>query len=44
MTSSPHPSFAQLGQIDWDDTTSILRGCTPLFDTLTRTPRCWPRS
>lgn len=35
MTSPPHPSFAALGQIDWDDTTSILRGCTPLFDTLT---------
>lgn len=34
MTSPPHPSFAVLGKIDWDDTTSILRGCTPLFDKL----------
>jgi hypothetical protein len=38
MTSPPHPSFAVLDQIDWDDTTSILRGCTPLFDTLTSDP------
>ncbi len=35
MTSPPHPSFTVLGEIDWDDTTSILRGCTPLFDALT---------
>ncbi|MDQ3275471.1 MAG: hypothetical protein M3Q39_10700 [Actinomycetota bacterium] len=38
MTSPPHPSFAALGQIDWDDTTSILRGCTPLFDALASDP------
>lgn len=38
MTSPPHPSFARLGQIDWDDTTSILRECTPLFDALTSDP------
>jgi hypothetical protein len=35
MTSPPHPSFSHLGQIDWDDTTSILSGCTPLFEALT---------
>ncbi len=34
MTSPPHPSFAALDDIDWNDTASILRGCTPLFDTL----------
>lgn len=38
MTSPPHPRFAALSQIDWDDTTSILRECTPLFDTLTSDP------
>jgi len=38
MISPPHPSFAALGQIDWDDTTSILRGCTPLFDALASDP------
>jgi hypothetical protein len=38
MTSPPHPSFTVLGQIDWDDTTSILRGCTPLFDALAHDP------
>jgi hypothetical protein len=38
MTSPPHPSFAALGQIDWNNTTSILRGCTPLFDTLRSDP------
>ncbi|MGH3533805.1 MAG: hypothetical protein ACRDQG_03705, partial [Pseudonocardiaceae bacterium] len=38
MTSPPHPSFTSLGHIDWDDTTSILRGCTPLFDALTGDP------
>jgi hypothetical protein len=27
-----------LGQIDWDDTTSILWGCTPLFDALAGDP------
>jgi hypothetical protein len=34
----PHPSFAALADIDWDDTTSILRGCTPLFDALANEP------
>lgn len=38
MTSLPHPSFAALKQIDWDDTTSILHGCTPLFDALANDP------
>ncbi len=38
MTSPPHPSFTSLGQVDWDDTTSILRGCTPLFDALGNDP------
>lgn len=38
MTSPPHPSFAPLSQINWDDTTSILRGCTPLFGTLRSDP------
>ncbi|MFE0025520.1 hypothetical protein [Amycolatopsis sp. NPDC059021] len=37
-TGLPHPSFSALGTIDWDDTTSILHGCAPLFDTLTTTP------
>lgn len=35
MTSPPHPSFTALSSIDWDNTTSILRGCTPVFDALT---------
>ncbi|MGH3887463.1 MAG: hypothetical protein ACRDSZ_13000 [Pseudonocardiaceae bacterium] len=38
MTSPPHPSVAVLGQIDWDATTSILHGCTRLFDTLASDP------
>ncbi|MFD5089220.1 hypothetical protein ACFWMR_01370 [Amycolatopsis thailandensis] len=38
MTSSPHPSFAALGHIDWNDTTSILRGCTPVFQSLASDP------
>ena len=38
MTSPPHPSFTQLSQIDWNDTTSILRGCTPVFDALSHEP------
>ena len=38
ITSPPNPSFTMLGQIDWDDTTSILRGCTPVFDALSRHP------
>ncbi|MFB9686095.1 hypothetical protein [Amycolatopsis plumensis] len=38
MTIPPHPSFAALDDIDWDNTTSILRGCTPLFRTLAGDP------
>ncbi|MBE8523054.1 hypothetical protein ILP97_37125 [Amycolatopsis sp. H6(2020)] len=38
MTSPPHPSFAALGDIDWDSTTSILQGCTPLFHALAGEP------
>ncbi|MGH3479718.1 MAG: hypothetical protein ACRDQD_23135, partial [Nocardioidaceae bacterium] len=38
MTSPLHPSFAALGHIDWNDTTSILRGCTPLFQALASDP------
>ncbi|MDN5758387.1 MAG: hypothetical protein L0H59_07615 [Tomitella sp.] len=34
MTSMPHPSLAALDTIDWDDTSSILNGCTPLFAAL----------
>jgi hypothetical protein len=34
VTHAPHPGFATLGTIDWDDTASILRGCKELFDTL----------
>jgi hypothetical protein len=35
VINPPHPSFITLAHIDWDDTASILRGCTPLFDALT---------
>jgi len=35
MTSPPHPRFTALRQIDWNDTSSILHGCTPLLDALT---------
>ncbi|WP_410583896.1 hypothetical protein [Amycolatopsis sp. lyj-108] len=38
MTSAPHPTFAALGDIDWNDTASILRGCTPLFHALASDP------
>ena len=34
MTYPPHPTFAALRQIDWDDTSSILHGCTELLDAL----------
>lgn len=37
-SNPPHPSFTALADIDWDDTTSILRGCTPLFDVLATDP------
>jgi len=36
MTATPHPSFVGLDTIDWDDTTSILRGCTPVLDAFAR--------
>lgn len=42
MTTSaaelPHPSFDGLACIDWDSTTSILRWCTPIFDSLANEP------
>ncbi|MGH3874005.1 MAG: hypothetical protein ACRDSR_21310 [Pseudonocardiaceae bacterium] len=38
MTNPPHPSFTTLSHIDWDDSTSIRRGCTPLFEALTSQP------
>jgi len=37
-TNPPHPSFTALADIDWADTTSILHGCTPLFDALANQP------
>jgi hypothetical protein len=37
-SNPPHPSFTALADIDWDDTTSILCGCTPLFDALANEP------
>jgi hypothetical protein len=43
MDSPPHPSFAGLEKIDWDDTGSILGGCRPVFDALTRDPGLLPR-
>ena len=36
--AGPHPCFAALEDIDWDDTGSIIAGCTPAFDALTSTP------
>lgn len=33
-----HPCFTGLEEIDWDDTGSILEGCTPVFDALTTDP------
>lgn len=36
MTSSTHFDFADLDGIDWEDTSSILQGCTPLFGALSR--------
>lgn len=38
MTNLPHPSFASLAKIDWDDTASILHGCAPVFNALTDEP------
>lgn len=35
LISTTHRVFDTLYGIDWDDTASILRGCTPLFDVLT---------
>ncbi|MFI6883896.1 hypothetical protein [Streptosporangium canum] len=38
-TTLPHPSFQALrGAIDWNDTSSILTGCTPIFDAFTSDP------
>lgn len=37
-TSPPHPSFEGLAAIDWDDTASILEGCSPIFDALRNEP------
>ncbi len=34
MTSAP-PALPGLGNINWDDTGSILGGCTPAFDAIT---------
>lgn len=34
MTTAP-PALPGLGNIDWDDTGSILAGCTPAFDAIT---------
>ena len=31
-TTMPHPTFRGLADIDWDDTGSILRHATPIFD------------
>ncbi|AYF75284.1 hypothetical protein D7D52_16980 [Nocardia yunnanensis] len=36
MTDYPHPDFAVLAEIDWDDTESILTHATVVFDALTR--------
>ncbi|WP_327147025.1 hypothetical protein [Nocardia sp. NBC_01327] len=36
MTDYPHPDFAALTEIDWDDTESILTCATLVFDALTR--------
>jgi hypothetical protein len=30
--------LTSLGQIDWDDTASIVRGCTPLLDAVAGDP------
>jgi len=38
MVPPPHPSFAGLEKINWDDTGSILSGCRPVFGALTRDP------
>ncbi len=43
MDSVPHPSFAGLEKIDWDDTASILGGCMPVFDAFARDPDLLPR-
>ncbi|WP_036529332.1 hypothetical protein [Nocardia sp. CNY236] len=32
--TAPHSSFASLSGIDWNDTDSILAGCTPVFDAM----------
>ncbi|QIS23600.1 hypothetical protein [Nocardia terpenica] len=36
MTHYPHPDFAALDEIDWDDTESILTRAMVVFDALTR--------
>jgi hypothetical protein len=38
----PHPSFAGLEETDWDDTSSILASCRPVFDAFAREPGLLP--
>jgi hypothetical protein len=38
LATIPHPTFQGLREIDWDDTGSILRHATPVFDTLVENP------
>jgi hypothetical protein len=34
MITAPHPALTSLGDINWDDTRSILQGTQPVFDAL----------
>ena len=36
MTTSTHPALAVIGDIDWEDTGSVLDGATTVFDALTQ--------
>ncbi len=38
MTTAPHPTFLGLNDINWDDTGSILRHATPIFEAFTTEP------
>ncbi|GAA1408469.1 hypothetical protein [Catellatospora coxensis] len=44
MTSTPldHPALASLTALDWNDTSSILAGCTTLFDAVASEPDLLP--
>jgi hypothetical protein len=42
MNAPPHPTLLALQDCDWENTSSILRTSTPIFDTLTTDPHLLP--